>query len=61
MALNAMLAEAHWRGAPEAAAATGTRATKPAPVPADTARARRAELDEDAGEIDTTDWFNRQG
>ena len=26
MALNAMLAEAHWRGAPEAAAATGTRA-----------------------------------
>ena len=23
------------------------------------ARARRAELDEDAGKIDTTDWFNR--
>ena len=38
MALNAMLGEAHWRGAPEAAAATGTRATKPAPVPADKAR-----------------------
>ena len=48
MALNAMLAEAHWRGAPEAAAASGPRATKPEPVPADKARARRAELDEDA-------------
>jgi hypothetical protein len=48
-----------WRGAPEAAAASGSRAT--APVPAGEARARRAELDEAAGEIDTTDWFNRQG
>jgi LeuA allosteric (dimerisation) domain len=61
VALNAMLAEAHWRGAPEAAAASGSAATKPEPVPADKARARRAELDEDAAEIDTTDWFNRQG
>ena len=25
------------------------------------ARERRAELDEEAGEIDTTDWFNQQG
>jgi LeuA allosteric (dimerisation) domain len=58
VALNAMLAEEHWRGAPEAAAASGTAGT---PVPAGEARTRRAELDEAAGEIDTTDWFNRQG
>jgi hypothetical protein len=25
----------------------------------DDARARRAELDEDAGKINTTDWFNQ--
>lgn len=58
-ALNAMLAETQWKGAPEAAAATGTRARKRTPVPAGEARARRAKLDEDAGEIDTTDWFNQ--
>jgi 2-isopropylmalate synthase len=58
-ALNAMLAETHWKGAPEAAVATGTRARKRTPVPAGEARARRAELDEDAGTIDTTDWFNQ--
>ena len=59
LALNAMLAEAHWEGAPEAAARAGTRARKRTPVPAGEARARRAELDEKAGEIDTTDWFNQ--
>ncbi len=61
VALNAMLGEAHWEGAPEEAAATGKRARVKAPVTAGTARAHRAELDEDASEIDTTDWFNRQG
>jgi hypothetical protein len=61
VALNAMLAEAHWQGAPEDAAATGKRARAKAPVTAGAARAHRAELDEDAGDIDTTDWFNRQG
>ena len=59
VALNAMLAEAQWRGAPEAAAETGTRARKKEPVAPGVARERRAELDEDAGEIDTNDWFNR--
>jgi LeuA allosteric (dimerisation) domain len=59
IALNAMLAEAHWEGAPEAAARSGTRARKETPVAAGEARARRAELDEAAGEIDTTDWFNQ--
>ena len=61
VALNAMLGEAHWEGAPEAAAATGKRARAKAPVTAGAARERRAELDEESGEIDTTDWFNRQG
>ena len=61
MALNALLGEAHWTGAPEAAEATGTRARHKAPVAAVDARKRRAEIDEDAGLIDTTDWFNRQG
>jgi hypothetical protein len=62
VALNAMLAEAHWTGAPEAAAATGKRARAKVPVTAaGAARERRAELDEDAAAIDTTDWFNRQG
>ena len=60
VALNAMLAEAHWRRRrprprPPAGRAPGRR------CPAGEARARRAELDEAAGEIDTTDWFNRQG
>lgn len=61
IALNAMLGEAHWTGAPAEAAATGTRARHKAPVAAGTAREQRAEIDEDAGRIDTTDWFNRQG
>jgi hypothetical protein len=59
VALNAMLAEAHWSGAPEAAATTGKRARKTTPVAAGVARERRAELDEEAGEIDTVDWFNQ--
>jgi hypothetical protein len=59
LALDAMLGETHWEGAPEAAARTGTAARKEAPVPAGVARERRAEIDEAAGEIDTTDWFNQ--
>ena len=59
VALNEMLGEAHWTGAPEAAAATGTRARRKSAVSAGAARERRAELDEDAGEIDTVDWFNQ--
>jgi hypothetical protein len=59
VALNSMLAEAHWTGAPEAAAASGGKARKKTPVTAGAARERRAEIDEDAGEIDTTDWFNQ--
>lgn len=59
VALNAMLSEAHWQGAPEAAATTGTHARKKAPVSAGAARERRAELDEDATEIDAVDWFNQ--
>ena len=60
-ALNAMLGEAHWSGAPEAAAETGKRARRKTAVAAGEARDRRAELDDDAETIDTTDWFNRQG
>ena len=29
------------------------------PVAASDAKARRAEIDEEAGRIDTTEWFNR--
>lgn len=51
-AINELLAEEHWAGAAEAAGnrkrAAGRNAT-----PA------RVELDEEAGRIDTTDWFNR--
>jgi hypothetical protein len=53
-ALNELLAEAHWQDAPEAA---GNR--KRAKVSAPAAREQRAELDEDAAEINTTDWFNQ--
>lgn len=59
VALNKMLGEEHWTGAPEAAAATGTRARRKSPVSAGTARERRAELDEEQGKIDTVDWFNQ--
>ena len=61
MALNAMLAEAHWAGAPEAA---GSRRDAGHEARAGARRhgaGRRAELDEDAGEIDTTAWFEPQG
>jgi hypothetical protein len=59
VALNKLLAEEHWEGAPEAAAATGTRARRKSAVSAGTARERRAELDEEKGKIDTVDWFNQ--
>ena len=52
-ALNELLAEEHWQGATETA---GNR--KRAKVSAPAAKAQRAELDEAAGKIDTTDWFN---
>ena len=52
-AINALLGEEHWQDATEAA---GNR--KRAGL-AGNARERRAELDEDAGRIDTTDWFNQ--
>ena len=53
-AINELLGEEHWAGATETA---GNR--KRARVTEPTAKARRAELDEEAGKIDTTDWFNR--
>ena len=53
-AINGLLAEAHWAGAAEEA---GNR--RRAKVSASDAKARRAELDEDAGKIDTTEWFNQ--
>jgi hypothetical protein len=52
-AINELLAEEHWAGATETA---GNR--KRARVSAPAAKAQRAELDEEAGKIDTTDWFN---
>lgn len=53
-AINQLLAEEHWAGATESA---GNR--KRARVAHDDAKARRAHLDEDAGRIDTTEWFNQ--
>jgi 2-isopropylmalate synthase len=50
-AINAMLAEASWAGA---AAEAGSRRG-----PTSTVRGERAEIDEEAGQIDTTEWFNR--
>ncbi|MDH4143179.1 MAG: hypothetical protein OEV61_11250 [Chloroflexota bacterium] len=58
-ALNAMLAEEAWSGAPEAAAEAGKGGRKKSPVTAGDARDQRAELDEQAGRIDTVDWFNQ--
>jgi hypothetical protein len=52
-AINGLLAEEHWSGATEDA---GNR--KRARVTEPDARERRAEIDEEAGRIDTTDWFN---
>lgn len=59
VALNKLLAEEHWEGAPEAAAATGKRARRKSPVTAGAAREQRAELDREASDIDTVDWFNQ--
>jgi hypothetical protein len=53
-AVNGLLAEEHWAGATESA---GNR--KRAQVTGPAAKAKRAELDEAAGKIDTTEWFNR--
>lgn len=50
-ALNKILAEAHWQGAAESA---GNRRRS-----RHGRGGRRAELDEAAGRIDTTEWFNR--
>jgi hypothetical protein len=52
-AINDLLAEEHWAGAAESA---GNR--KRARVSGPAAKAQRAQLDEEAGKIDTTDWFN---
>jgi len=52
-AINDLLAEEHWAGAAESA---GNR--KRARVSEPAAKAQRAQLDEEAGKIDTTDWFN---
>ena len=54
LALNAMLAEAHWSGATEAAG--GRRRVA---VSAGKARERRADIDEDEGQHDTVAWFER--
>jgi 2-isopropylmalate synthase len=53
-AVNQLLAEEHWAGATESA---GNR--KRARVHPTDAKARRAEIDEEAGRIDTTEWFNQ--
>jgi hypothetical protein len=53
-ALNAMLAEAHWTGATEAA---GNR--RRVRVTAGDARERRAQVDPDEGHHDTVAWFER--
>ena len=58
VALNLLLGEAHWSGAPEAAATTSKRARRKSPAAVGAAREDRAELDEEAGRIDTVDWFN---
>ena len=54
VAINGLLAEEHWAGAAEEA---GNR--RRAKVSESDAKARRAELDEDAGKIDTTEWLNQ--
>jgi 2-isopropylmalate synthase len=51
-AVNALLAEEHWAGATDAAGNRKRAAGR-------TGTPQRAELDEEAGRIDTTDWFNR--
>jgi 2-isopropylmalate synthase len=54
LALNALLGQAQWSGATEAA---GSR--RRAAVSARAARAERADIDEDEGELDTVAWFER--
>ena len=54
LALNELLAEAHWSGATEAAASR-----RRVPVSAGKAREQRADIDEDEGLHDTTAWFER--
>ena len=54
LALNSMLAEAHWSGAADAAVSRRRAAVTPG-----AARERRAEVDEDAGQHDTVAWFER--
>jgi hypothetical protein len=54
LALNAMLAEAHWLGAADSAASR-----KQVGVSAGRARAERADLDEEEGQPDTVAWFER--
>jgi hypothetical protein len=57
-ALDSMLGEAHWSGAAAAAATTAAKSGGGGtPVSAGTARERRADLDEDKVEHDTTAWF----
>ncbi|HEY3523770.1 MAG TPA: alpha-isopropylmalate synthase regulatory domain-containing protein [Candidatus Limnocylindrales bacterium] len=51
-AINELLGEEHWHGAADAAG-NRKRAASRAATP------KRVELDESAGQIDTTDWFNR--
>ena len=53
-ALNALLAEEHWEGAADEAG--NSRRVR---VSAGAAREQRAEIDPDAGHIDTTEWFNQ--
>jgi 2-isopropylmalate synthase len=50
-AINAMLAESHWEGA---ATAAGSRRGAAEPA----SHGERAEIDHEAGRIDTTEWFN---
>jgi 2-isopropylmalate synthase len=54
LALNELLAEAHWSGAAETAA--GRRRQS---VSAGKAREERADIDEDEGQHDTVAWFER--
>jgi hypothetical protein len=59
-ALDAMLGEAQWSGAAaDAATIAGASSAGPGgtPVSAGTARERRADLDEDKVEHDSTSWF----
>jgi 2-isopropylmalate synthase len=54
LALNEMLAEAHWSGATDAAASR-----RRVPVSAGMAREQRADIDEGEGQHDAVAWFER--